>query len=127
MIKNKAEFYNQNYNILTKKEKIAWLVMFGLNEDIVLKDGQYYFGSALVPDEIDLNLIHQIESNLSGKVRDNYVENITNEISAITYRGMTDAQISLPSTTASYYYNLLHAGAELRAKCLYYSIRAEHV
>ena len=125
---NEQELFSLNWATLNPSEQRAWLEIFVAKKKIAKNEsGQYICDNIPLPSTISLDFLHSLERNLVGKMRDLYIENVTNETSTNTYRGMTDEQIKSPETTTAYYFNLLTTPVELRAKCLYYAAKGEYV
>lgn len=124
---NDSDFYAYNWNTLKEDEKVAWIAKFCGNNRVEKIEDTYYENGNALPKSINLNFLEKYEKNLDPSIQKLYIENVTNEISAYTYKDMSEDQVKLPSTTIKYYYNLLTASAQCRAKCLYHSIKGEYV
>jgi hypothetical protein len=124
---DKQEFYSYNWNTLSSVEQHAWLLMFCAKKNVVQENGVFLCENKAVTGEIDLDLIHELESNLDTQAKSIYIENLTSEISVQTYKGLSESQIQLPETTNAYYFNVLHAPKALKAKCLYYAMKSDYV
>lgn len=71
-------------------------------------------------DEITLDVVRVCEQRLSERQRSAYVDYISGEIAAITYQRVD------PSSDAAgplYYFNMINASAELKAKMLWHAVK----
>lgn len=73
-------------------------------------------------EKIDQNLVYLAEENLNYIQRERYVELVSAEVSVITYRGLSDAQIQSQETAQRYYFNMLHLSTEIKARCLWEAV-----
>ena len=121
-----SEFRSQNWDLLEENERAAWLHMFGASNA-----SPFIHGNEVVDDirpdlAVDANLVCQCESQLGGKV-DLYLKNCLSEASVLAYSGMTDEEVQHPDTAQKFYKAVLLLSVNVRAKCLYWTIRGEEV
>lgn len=115
----KEELMELNWHTMTLDEQALWVHSFVFSVDV--SDSSKTF------EPLSLDLLSRAENRLDVKSKSLYIENITNEISAKTYKGLNDDQINSPDTANKFYFNLLSASIDIRAVCLYRSVRGEHV
>lgn len=71
-------------------------------------------------DEITLDVVHTCEKRLSEKQRNLYIDYLSGEIAAITYQRVD------PSSEAAgpaFYFNMVNASAELKAKMIWHAVK----
>lgn len=73
--------------------------------------------------QLSLDLLARCEMRLNQKQRRDYISYVSSHVAAITYNGLTDAQIQLPETTDDFYFNVLTLSAEQRAKNIWHVIK----
>lgn len=71
-------------------------------------------------EEITLDAVRACETRLSERQRERYVDYISGEIAALTYQRI-DPSSEAASTV--YYFNLLCASAELKAKMIWHAVK----
>jgi hypothetical protein len=73
-------------------------------------------------EAIDSNTCHRCELRLTPEQQKQYTDYVSSEVSAITYEGMTPAEISSPSVADKYYWNMLSLSPDIRAKFLWHTV-----
>lgn len=119
-------FYHHSWGTLDIFEQSAWLHKYLLKKD-VSKVNDYYVINGVKVMPLTYDDIHKMESSLAGKAKDIYIENLTSEVSVITYRNLSDSMVQNKDTTNKYYFNLTHASIETKSKCLYYASKLDYV
>lgn len=107
--------YTMNWDAMTANEKTRWLSqhMLGVEET-------FDFG-----DNADtVWLIHRCETHIKDSHdRSLWIRNVTSEVSAHVYAGLSDAQVQHPDTLWAYYEYMHTAPLDVRGRALYFSKR----
>lgn len=107
--------FTYNWDAMTGAEKTAWLSQH------VLKNEQLFeFGE----NKDSYWLIHQCESIIKeSRQRQLWIENVTSEVSAHVYNGMSDREIQSQDTLWLYYEHFHTAPVTLRGRAIYFAQR----
>lgn len=103
-----------NWDAMTAIEKFEWLSQH------ILKESQQ---GELGENAETAFLIQRCEKAIQESHFDRWIKNVTSEVSAHVYDGLTDAQVQHPDTLWRYYAFMHTTPAETRGRCLYFSFR----
>ena len=104
-----------NWDAMSAAEKTAWL-----SHHIIQSVQTFEFGE----NQESYWLLRQCEQKImQSNSRNLWIKNVTSEVSAHVYSGLTDAQIQQPDTLWSYYEYFHTAPFSLRGRALYFSFR----
>lgn len=104
-----------NWDAMTEIEKTQWL-----STHILGTEQSFEFGE----NKDTLWLINQCEQKvMNSHDRGLWIRNVTSEVSAHVYAGMSDAQVQHPDTLWLYYEFFHTAPAALRGRALYFAKR----
>lgn len=107
--------FTYNWDAMTEAEKTAWL-----SEHILKNEQNFEFGE----NKETLWLVNQCESIVKGsRHRQLWIENVTSEVSAHVYAGLSDKEIQSQDTLWSYYEHFHTAPVSLRGRALYFAQR----
>lgn len=104
-----------NWDAMNAAEKTAWLSqhILGVEENFEFGDNAHTGW-----------LIHRCETAMAeSHNKALWIKNVTSEVSAHVYDGMSDAQVQHPDTLWAYYQYFHTAPFELRGRCLYFAKR----
>jgi len=96
------------------EEKIAWLC-----SNVLISENHTSVGQDYVRPNYDMEFIFRCESQLSPAQRTLYTKYISSAIAEQTYKGMSDAETQLESTSELFYWNYMRAPVDLRGRCLW--------
>lgn len=104
-----------NWDAMTPAEKTQWLSHYVLGSE-----QQFDFGE----NSESYWLLHQCEEKIShSNNRLLWIKNVTSEVSAHVYNGLTDEQIQSGDTLWNYYEYFHTAPFNLRGRSLYFATR----
>lgn len=107
--------YTMNWDAMNGVEKTRWLSHYILGAEQTSEFG----------DNAETAwLIHRCEDAVKNSHdRSLWIRNVTSEVSANVYEGMSDAQVQHPDTLWSYYEFMHTAPFSVRGRALYYAKR----
>jgi hypothetical protein len=107
--------FTMNWDAMNAIEKTQWLSRY-----ILEAEQSFEFGD----NAETFYLLHRCENVIKeSQHRLIWIKNVTSEVSAHVYDGMSEAQIQHPDTVWAYYEYFHTSPASLRGRCLYFAKR----